>query len=616
MMRALPVVRRIAADPGDFTPLRERVGYLFLLRVGLAAFVLISVTIRPALSDRTAELVVVSLAYLALAAVPILAKDRLGRQLPSVATITLLADGVYLAWAVSVTGGLAGPLRVAFFVQILVVTLLVSHRTGLKITAWDSLLILLVASGGSGSVHAALAAAWSTLALIWLEAFITVTFSAIAERELRRQKADLAAFGAMGMRIESATADEIPQILADSMCETFAFRRGLVLSSPEGDLHLTGTVGLEAGIDVPPGLDALVETAWATREPQLVHRLDAARDPRLAGLLPGATNIVVAPLWISEGYRLGVVVMEGAPNRKGLRRWELSLLTQFASRGALALNNAWLAEAKAAQLEEIRILQRELKAHNMRLEIAVAERTADLERVVADLEATDLQRRRLLSQVVRAQEDERKKIANDLHDDPLQKLVSMKMRVELLMRTVDDEDLPVLRDVTSSCIRSLRYLLFDLRPPVLDEEGVGPAVQRLLDHWEPEFDYRVRDDMLVDLDAETRVILYRIAQEALANVRKHAQATRVDVLVTQSDEGVLLRVTDDGIGCDPTKVLSSRPGHLGLAALRERAESAGGRCQLLSLPGAGTTFEAWLPGVWAGTEADDEAMALRQHEIA
>ena len=613
MSRAIPAVRRIAADPGDFAPLQERIGYLLLLRIGLAAFVLGAVAIRPELTDRTGQLILVSVAYIALSAAPVVAKGRIGRQLPPLATMTLLADGIYLAWAVSVTGGLAGPIRVAFFVQILVVTLLVSYRTGLKITAWDSLLILLVAwPGGSGSVAAAIAAAWPTLALLWLEAFITVTFSAIAERELRRQKADLAGFGEMGTRIEAASAREIPQILAEAMCETFAFRRGVVLSSPEGDLELTGAVGVGAPHDATAGLDRIVQTAWSTREPQLVKRLDDAADPVLAGLLPGATNIVVAPLWISEGYRLGVVVLEGAPNRDGLRRWELGLVTRFAAHGALALNNAWLVEGQAMQLEEIRVLQRELKSQNLRLELAVAERTADLERAFADLEATDLQRRRLLSQVVRAQEDERKKIANDLHDDPLQKLVSMKMRVELLMRTIDDEDLPVLRDVTSSCIRSLRYLLFDLRPPVLDEEGVGPAVERLLGHWQAGFEYRVRDDVLEELDPESRVILYRIAQEALANVRKHAEASRVDVLITRSDGGVLLRVTDDGVGCDPTQVLSSRPGHLGLAALRERAESAGGHCQLLSLPGAGTTFEAWLPAA----VPEEEPMAFRQHEIA
>jgi signal transduction histidine kinase len=614
MSRAIPTVRRIAADPGDFAPLHERVAYLFLLRAGLAMFVLGAVAIRPQLTDRVGTLVVVSLAYLALAAAPLLLRDRIGRQLAPLTTLTLLADGIYLAWAASVTGGLASPVRVAFFVQALVVTLVVSYRTGLKITAWDSLLIVLVAwPAGSGSMGAALAAAWPMLALLWLLAFITVTFSAIAERELRRQKADLAGFGEMGTRIESASAEDIPQILAEAMCGTFAFRRGLVLSSPEGDLRLTGAVGVAAVHDGTSELDRVVQTAWSTREPQLVKRLDADTDPVLAALLPDATNVVVAPLWISEGYRLGVVVLEGAPNRNGLRRWELGLLTRFAAHGALALNNAWLVEGQAEQLEEIRLLQRELKAQNMRLEIAVAERTADLERAVADLEATDLQRRRLLSQVVRAQEDERKKIANDLHDDPLQKLVSMKMRVELLMRTVDDEDLPVLRDVTSSCIRSLRYLLFDLRPPVLDEEGVGPAVERLLAHWDAGFGHRVHDDLLGALDPETRVILYRIAQEALANVRKHAEAANVDVLVTRSDGGVLLRVTDDGVGCDPTQVLASRPGHLGLAALRERTESAGGHCQLLSLPGAGTTFEAWLP---ASAMAEDESRAFRQHEIA
>jgi signal transduction histidine kinase len=608
MSRALPAARRLSADPGDFAPLTERVAYLAALRVGTAGFV-VAVALRyPELArGSTVELAVVSAGYLILAALSTLANHRrVGTALPLVKAM-LLVDGIYIAWAVSMTGGMTSPLRALFFVQVLVVTLLVAYRTGVKITAWDSLLIVAVAmqtAPQAAGARPALLSALPTLAALWVEAFITVTFSAIAEREIRRQKVDLGSLVEMGMRIEGASASEISAILLDAARTTFGFRRGVVLASPEGDLALCAVEGGTTSV-IESGLDGTVEAAWASHRPALRHRLDPSIDPRLDALLPGAADVVVAPLSINEAYRVGVLVLEGAPDRKGIRRWELSLLMQFASYGALALNNAWLAEAKAAQLEEIRVLQRDLKAHNARLELAVAERTADLERVVRDLEATDTQRRRLLSRVVRAQEDERKMIANDLHDDPLQKLVSMKMRVELLMRTVDAEDLPELRDLTASCIHSLRYLLFDLRPPVLDEEGVGPAVQRLLDHWAPDFTYDVRDDVLDAVDPETRVILYRIAQEALANARKHAQASHVEVRVGSAEGGILLRVSDDGVGCDPAQALASRAGHLGLAALRERAESAGGHCQLLSLPGAGTTFEAWLPCAGADASARD-----------
>jgi len=92
-----------------------------------------------------------------------------------------------------------------------------------------------------------------------------------------------------------------------------------------------------------------------------------------------------------------------------------------------------------------------------------------------------------------------------------------------------------------------------------------------------------------------RLILYRIAQEALANVRKHANASRVHVRLTQQDGGYLVQVEDDGDGFDAPEMLRSAPGHLGLSSMRERAEMAGGWCKVHGLPGNGTTVEFWVP---------------------
>jgi signal transduction histidine kinase len=146
-----------------------------------------------------------------------------------------------------------------------------------------------------------------------------------------------------------------------------------------------------------------------------------------------------------------------------------------------------------------------------------------------------------------------------------------------------------------SCITSLRFLLFDLRPPILDEQGLGPAVEDYLQHSGGEATFTVRDELLAEVPAETRVLLYRIAQEALTNARKHAQAHHIDIELVAQDDGVLLRIEDDGVGFSPLEARGSKPGHLGLAAMRERAEMAGGRIHLHSLPGAGTVLEVWLP---------------------
>jgi signal transduction histidine kinase len=91
------------------------------------------------------------------------------------------------------------------------------------------------------------------------------------------------------------------------------------------------------------------------------------------------------------------------------------------------------------------------------------------------------------------------------------------------------------------------------------------------------------------------VILFRMAQEALANVRKHAKASRVDVVLGEQDGGYLVRIADDGVGFSTTKAGESVRGHLGLSSMRERAGMAGGWCRLHSLPGQGTTVELWVP---------------------
>ncbi len=134
-----------------------------------------------------------------------------------------------------------------------------------------------------------------------------------------------------------------------------------------------------------------------------------------------------------------------------------------------------------------------------------------------------------------------------------------------------------------------------MRPPILDEEGLGPAIEKFLEQSGDVASYKVRDELLLTIPAETRVILYRIATEALTNARKHAQARHIKVELVGEGGGVLLRVADDGVGFNPADVRASKAGHLGLAAMRERAEMAGGTIDLHSLPGSGTVLEVSLP---------------------
>lgn len=107
--------------------------------------------------------------------------------------------------------------------------------------------------------------------------------------------------------------------------------------------------------------------------------------------------------------------------------------------------------------------------------------------------------------------------------------------------------------------------------------------------------FEIEDQMLREPPLEARTVLYRVAQEALANVRKHSKASRIDVSLSDRENGALLRVRDDGVGFDPATVDEERPGHLGLVSMRERAEMAGGRFRVASAEGRGTLVEAWVP---------------------
>jgi PAS domain S-box-containing protein len=210
------------------------------------------------------------------------------------------------------------------------------------------------------------------------------------------------------------------------------------------------------------------------------------------------------------------------------------------------------------------------------------------------------ERRRLLAELVRVQEEERRRIANEIHDDPVQAMTAVEMRLESLRRRIGEGEerrtLEQLSASVSSAIARLRRLLVELRPPRLDREGLAPAIRSLLDRLRAEtgIDADLEDRSIREIPPGTRTVVYRIAQEALTNVRKHADARSARVIVDERDGGILIRVRDDGRGFEPDRG-AEEPGHLGLVSMRERAELAGGRFRVTSTLGAGTTVEAWVP---------------------
>jgi PAS domain S-box-containing protein len=222
-------------------------------------------------------------------------------------------------------------------------------------------------------------------------------------------------------------------------------------------------------------------------------------------------------------------------------------------------------------------------------------------RTLRSLRQADEQRRSLLERVVTSQEQERRQVAGDIHDDAIQAMVAVTLQLQALGGRLRDprstELLERLAATAAESVGRLRQLVFELRPPLLDEVGLAAA----LDQYARRagelagFVVQVSDESAGELPAELRVVAYRIVQEALANVRAHARAQRVAVRLEEVEGGVLARVSDDGAGFLPGLVERRPAGHLGLISMREQATMAGGWCRIASAPGMGTTVELWLP---------------------
>ncbi len=224
----------------------------------------------------------------------------------------------------------------------------------------------------------------------------------------------------------------------------------------------------------------------------------------------------------------------------------------------------------------------------------------ELWRTVEALRRTDEQRRKLLGLLAAAEQKERKQLAEDLHDDSIQILTAAVLRLQVFRRHLDDpghvEELDQLEETLRHALERLRHVSFELRPPALDSEGLVPALRMYLEKWNRDSGIRFElvDRLEIEPAIETRITLYRIAAEAFTNIRKHSGAKRVHVLAEQRERGFLIRIQDDGDGFDLDRHVNAT-GHLGIPAMRERAELAGGWWKIRSGPGAGTAVEFWVP---------------------
>jgi len=214
--------------------------------------------------------------------------------------------------------------------------------------------------------------------------------------------------------------------------------------------------------------------------------------------------------------------------------------------------------------------------------------------------------RRYLQEITRAQEEERKRIARELHDDTAQDLVILLRQVDKLTLVADNlspqnaELVEEMRKQTAKIMDGVHRFSQDLRPSVLDDLGLLPALEWLTSDLTEHFGITV--DMKVEgkvrrFSPEIELVLFRVAQEALRNVGKHSGASKVSVTLKFGDGRAVLTVEDEGKGFELPERMDDLTvaGKLGLAGMQERAQLIGGRLRLQSEPGKGTTVTLEVP---------------------
>ena len=371
----------------------------------------------------------------------------------------------------------------------------------------------------------------------------------------QRRAEQFRVIGEMGYRITSILAvDELLQQTVRLIRGTFGYYHvhiGLiegerVVFKPEAGLwqEEERCEGCQF-IEIPVGEYGMSGRVAASGTPLLIP--DIQRDSRFIPLVEGqAGSALVLPLKV-KGKVIGVLEME-SHQVNAFDASDVAVLQSFANQTAIAIENARLYEG--------------------------SQQLAALE--------------------------ERQRLARELHDSVSQALYGIALGARTARAQLDRapdrvaEPLDYVLSLSDAALSEMRALIFELRPESLEAEGLAAALEKQADALRARHQFAVR----TRLSSEPRVpldikqALYRIAQEALHNVVKHARASHIDLILERTGDCVVLEVIDDGVGFDITQ---SFPGHLGLQSMRERAEKLGGSYSLSSSPGTGSHLRVEIP---------------------
>lgn len=391
-------------------------------------------------------------------------------------------------------------------------------------------------------------------------------------------------------------------------------RPRLGLADPEQEARLLSRIieTISAGLDLDEIVQGVAALITETTETDIcfVHLLDdkrrrlvlrGATPPfhRLAGRIELVLGEGVAG-WVAAHGRPAVIVDNKLADQRykyipELRGEDFTSMVSvpIATRpghlvGVLNVHTRRRREFSGADVELLRSVAGLMAGaiENARLHHRLAEREEALERFA--------------ERIVRVQEAERRRLAGEIHDGISQRIVSLSFRLSAAADAVRvDPDLAgrqiaYAQELAEAALEETRFAIDGLRPPVLDDLGLSASLESLARSF-PQLDVRV-DAEPCRLPELVETAVYRIAQEALNNVAKHAGAQAVEMRLAAGEDAVVLEVEDDGKGFDPAAVTDqSGPGGYGLPGMRERAELLGGELELGSSRGRGTSLRVSVP---------------------
>jgi signal transduction histidine kinase len=462
----------------------------------------------------------------------------------------------------------------------------------------------------------------------------------VAMERARHIESQLRQLGSAIPTIEEQATRIVTEALR-SVGASVAFAARLVGDAQTGQLVLDGAVHLPPEIyaahELTP-IDSELPLAVAARTGQVITCSDehdiTERFPAMSDMLAatGARALCVVPVQQFGELRGAFALL--FPERRPFTGPERAQMRALGARYARALHHARLyfserdarTQAERARLdaerarhdaerarEDAESSRAVLIAMQAELESRIVERTNELAQLNEALTGQILERTRvedernvLRRQLISAEEEERRRIARELHDQLGQHLTALALGLDEVAKALPYDAiarrrLAMLQDLTAAMTRDARHLALELRPPELDDVGLASALETYVAQWSQRFgvdaDVEVTGLREDALPADAGTTLYRVVQEALTNVAKHARARHASVLVECADREVRLIVEDDGLGFEVEATLrrAASERRLGLAGMRERAELMGGTLAVEASPGSGTALYVRLP---------------------